>query len=444
MEQNDKCIKVENVEAIFKGIKEEGELLRYYEQPTMEKIGHIQGCAKYIHPEYGELFFISYNYQPPFKTGNIYMLWHDKNGKTSYSSYETRKGYLHPGGLQVIGNYLFCAVETKDYKDSYIEIYEITVKKGEKPQLTALNPFERKGEGAGMVGITNYTTASGEERYVMVIGCGRSMKVYLSDSDNLKTVVAKSKFTECFRTNLSDVLKGKDIDDTAFQCLNLITDVSNTIYLVGFQSITSGASYADYAFLLKVDIEACKIDYVNHRHMKTTGIDVGIFKPHFRWGSCVHILTFDCFDLITTERNPDTNKTDACIFKYPNSKSNVFHLKVKTSDESKAGTDDNIFIKLQSKEKTSNWIYLDGKMERGDLDEFDVRTDNAGFGAITHISLVKREELATFAHAWKCDYIEITEPKGSTRKFRIYDWIDDEKERTYTCLIGNDDVNDDK
>ena len=440
---NDRCIKVKEVESFFKQMTEK-ETCYYSGLHTFDSVAHIQGCELYTAKGYSPIFIVSRNCSllATERSGDIYLLYYEGTyHKGSYKRIKTinpkdsQKPYEHPGGMQIIGDYLVCANETADYKDSYIQIYQIEPSTIDKaPNLKDVKVIDRKGEGAGMVGISNYTDNSGAERYVMVIGCGNSLKVYLSDEAKS---LPECTFTKHFSTRVSDVLSG--YDTTAFQCLNLITDVNNNIYMIGFQSVGT-VSYDDNAVLCKLDLANKKINLLSINKKINTGAIFDV--PHFRWGSCAHVLNENGFELITTERNSSAIEGYMGALRFFNPKAKTkyrYEIKVKTADEIYASTGSRVYVILNCGQKSTHRLCLNDYsektlFERGNEDTIMIDLEQ-DYGNVTQLDI--SFDYTGAGAAWKCDNIVIKSPNGTTATFQVQKWFEDTKWYKYKPRLAS-------
>lgn len=113
-----------------------------------------------------------------------------------------------------------------------------------------------------------------------------------------------------------------------------------------------------------------------------------------------------------------------------------YKFKVHTGDEYQAGTDSNIFVILQGVLGKSREYRLNGNIkgnafERNQVDEFTLKTDEeySDLGPIYAIHL--RSDMMYAGAGWLLDYIEIEGQNNAISKFKISQWIEDKKTRTF-------------
>ena len=110
-----------------------------------------------------------------------------------------------------------------------------------------------------------------------------------------------------------------------------------------------------------------------------------------------------------------------------------YNFLIKTADESKAGTDSNIFLVLygengQTVETRLNQYIKGNAFERNDLDDFNIKLDDVG--EIYKIDL--RSDCRYAGAGWRLSYIKITkEGSKHSSMFNINAWIEDTKTKTY-------------
>jgi hypothetical protein len=111
-----------------------------------------------------------------------------------------------------------------------------------------------------------------------------------------------------------------------------------------------------------------------------------------------------------------------------------YRIRVKTADESGAGTDANLFLVLVGTKRKSQEIRMNSRIsgdafERNSLDQF---THNEDLGWIYEITL--RSDNRYSGSGWRPDYIEVESGSGTAEKinarFSLGSWIEDTRTRT--------------
>ena len=74
--------------------------------------------------------------------------------------------------------------------------------------------------------------------------------------------------------------------------------------MIGLWSITSGATFDDYAYLYQLDTTSWTLsDELQKVHMTSTGGAAGVMGVHFRYGASVYVNDSGHLMLSATERN---------------------------------------------------------------------------------------------------------------------------------------------
>lgn len=122
----------------------------------------------------------------------------------------------------------------------------------------------------------------------------------------------------------------------------------------------------------------------------------------------------------------------------------TYKFRIHTGDQYKAGTDSNIFVILigaldKSREYRLNGAIKKGNaFERNNWDCFDLNVDEDYKELGTIYGIVVRSDTKYSGSDWLLDQIEITAPDSVKSVFKISEWIDDKKSRTYyDCKLIN-------
>ena len=93
--------------------------------------------------------------------------------------------------------------------------------------------------------------------------------------------------------------------DKDFQGFGLITeDGTNDIYMIGLWSPSEGVTFADYAYLYQLNTETWTIgEALQQIHMVSVGGMAGMMGVHFRYGANVYVADDGTLTLSATERN---------------------------------------------------------------------------------------------------------------------------------------------
>ena len=91
--------------------------LKPFFEPNDPFINHVQGIARYHHDGTGKSYFYVVH-SALGSDGSIFVYSADNNAATR--KIYTKDGYNHPGGCQIIGDFLVVGVENGDNDKSYV------------------------------------------------------------------------------------------------------------------------------------------------------------------------------------------------------------------------------------------------------------------------------------------------------------------------------------
>ncbi|OQP62005.1 hypothetical protein A3860_30440 [Niastella vici] len=276
---------VENVRAVFDAIPAKG---KKYKQKGYCHVGttvqsHVQGMALYSN-QFGDFIILTHNNKGYSKGKFITMhVGHDSTNchDTPYEHYN------HPGGMQVIGDFVAVALENSSYDSGYVLFYSL-FNMTDKREPTLLNTqIRRESKGSGAAGIT-YINGT----FIVGVTDSGELDVYLSnsvpslDDPNIKWSGPLS-------------IKGLKGGDN----IALASDSLGNVYLFGFRTEDLGGSNKDYIDLYKVDLSSLTLDHIESRHMYTKGGALGALGVHFRYGAGIQIIDSATINLCASERN---------------------------------------------------------------------------------------------------------------------------------------------
>ena len=203
------------------------------------------------------------------------------------------ESWRHPGGIQVMGDYLF--VPSEQDTTSQVALYDLrSLKVGE---LRRVETFSLSmNHKAGALGVTAYTDSNGIPYYLMIVA-------HLSGEDSVYHVYRAPAANGIETASFVEV--GSFAFSKDFQGLGLITKAStNNIYMVGLWSTSEGATYADYAYLYQINTQNWTLgDEIENIHMVSTGGGAGVLGVHFRYGAGVLVTDAQKLLISATERN---------------------------------------------------------------------------------------------------------------------------------------------
>ncbi len=212
------------------------------------------------------------------------------------------KHYNHPGGLQLVGDYMFLAVEDSKYEKSYIRLCDLTnLYQGKDPVWIPESEFviHTEEHGAGAVGATRYVAE--------IVDNVAIEKMLIVSHDNGNLYIYECSTSENFPIDKSQkpAYLGKQ-KLYEIQGVVLITQQGgpnepDDVYLWILNSKRSGSSYKDLIELWKYNkstqrFEKCKEEF----HVKTSG--GGSHGNHFRYGAGA-TWGKDSIELYATRKN---------------------------------------------------------------------------------------------------------------------------------------------
>ncbi len=271
---------------------------------------HVQGVAYYRNShldgskvcDYFSLFSTNDQFDT---TGSIIVCDLQNRTQAFYFDLDGHSGMdlNHPGGMQVIGDFLVIGKETQlgsSVQASEIVFYNLSGMAIDTPPAWLSYSIARLGKKAGAVGITRFTNQSGESRYLLAV----------YDNGDIDFYVSNSQFS--FVDNPSDgafeLFANCTASQSGYSSINLVTEDSGNIYMVGFRSEDSDGSYADFADLLRIsldeDNQTASLIQVDSRHMYTEqSTIIGIEGIHFRYGAGIAFDENNKLNFVATQRN---------------------------------------------------------------------------------------------------------------------------------------------
>lgn len=281
---NSRNCKIRNFLTLINSINTSGDKEYLYGEPRVPNMveSHIQGLAKHT-----SFTVVSHNNKGYSK--GFYMILDGSEDYLKFDSYDEH--YNHPGGIQVIGDYLICAVENSSNDQSHIRLYDLSgASVKQAPKIISTFDIQSDQHGAGAVGIANYS--EGKDEYYLVAATDKEKcRIYRSKPNQ---EIQSASFSELFQYDLP----------YQFQNIALVCDTQNTVYLIGFRDKYKITTYEDSLEIYSIDIQAKKLANVKSIHMHTNHGDIiGLAGVHFRWGAGIKIKSENEFKLYATQRN---------------------------------------------------------------------------------------------------------------------------------------------
>ncbi len=297
---NNRNLKFKNVEAYWNSFKKDQskKSLKLSGEPWVANMveSHIQGFGKIYDSKNRRHISIASHNNKGYSKGFMMYMECGRDKKTIKQDVPVEH-YNHPGGFQTVGDYMFIAVETSDYKSSFVRLCDLSnLCDGKEPDWVSSDDFliAMPDHGAGMVGATTYTDADGKEKALIVVCDNGNTYIYQTDAGNDLPVARGVTPKLVNRQNINGSVQG----------IGLITQTDNTVYLVALCSSPSGASFKD-------EIELWKCTFNNGvptfnrvgdtKHVKTSG--GGATGVHLRYGAGIGLIRDDLLEFFATQRN---------------------------------------------------------------------------------------------------------------------------------------------
>jgi len=279
-----------NVQQSFNAVSSDGQKLTLEGGSSYSDLSesHLQGAAMYQgytllvqnrhdHDE-GKLYIFS----PSGEYGNAIHL----PGPDSAAQNSDHK-YNHPGGIQVIGDYLLIPIQTQDYHRSVIELWDLS------PLATGdLNPRLVKGD---LVPDSNSQQVGG----VGIVDLNGGF--LLAACNNDKVYFYQSASSDLGSTTFEASFEAPVMQDSASEVC-LLRDTQNNPYLIAFVSQSQGASYRDIANLYAVDLTGKTCQLVASKHCISHSSEIGMLGVHFRWSAGLYFDTSGALGMLASQR----------------------------------------------------------------------------------------------------------------------------------------------
>lgn len=297
--------KIDNVEEKWKEFREGYECKKdsFKGEPWVPNMAesHIQGFGILTDSKGKEYGIASHN-NKGYSKGFMMYLNCGKGGEAIKQDVPVEH-YNHPGGIQIVGDYVFLAVENSDNNKSYIRLCDLSnLFINEEPVWIAKEDFiiDMPSHGAAAVAATRYCSKDGEK--MMIVPCTPSkLFIYRTDAGE-KLPVAGAK-NELLATQMIEKIS----EDAAgnIQNINLVTQKNengeDSVYMFVYISKGKGVSFSDSMELWKFDPDNKKFIKVGENfHIKSSG--GGAAGIHFRYGAGLQIKNGELL-FYATQRN---------------------------------------------------------------------------------------------------------------------------------------------
>jgi hypothetical protein len=232
-------------------------------------------------------------------------------------------GHKNPGGMQILGDYLFIAIEQPNKR--YVLVYDLMTFAGNKsfPQSAtiatpryALNGIDSDSENpasavgvANLLGNLNYPGAAAsvsatDRRWVIGVYDYSESKVSLyftgTTSEGLESIVSSNQYPFSGNTTI------KIAPDRQYDSIALFTDNDDNIWMIGFRGEGS-TQFKSYADLFKLTYSNGntrhpygKVESIESKQFNTKG---NLYHNSFRWGTSFQIKSSTSVLITVSERN---------------------------------------------------------------------------------------------------------------------------------------------
>lgn len=279
------CITIDNVRNEFGRISHQGCLMSVTSTEDMSTGGHSQGSNYYVDGKGVRYFIVAHDNQEENEAFGYLVIFKESPSAVDPIIVETPMGYNHPGGFQILGNYLFLPVE--NYKASYPDgdyksmvcVYDLTpLTDGNAPVLLENSKVGFKDHKAGMLGVTDE---------------------WLAIHDNSRFYLYRINSFEDDGTLILESYNKKTCELDSFQGIGLVKEKTGALYLIGLCSdyIFPSSTFIDAIVLHQIEtcsktetfeIVGKKKYHVTTDHGKSVG---GPCSIHFRFGGGVYLYT---------------------------------------------------------------------------------------------------------------------------------------------------------
>ncbi len=274
--------KITNVQQVFDNVPQQGKLHTFSNPLNYVPFGpHVQGIARY-----GNYFVVCHNLIALYDKG-FYAVINAQETKVTQMFWSPDPDYPHPGGMQVIGDYLVAPVEGSEHEKSRVHFYDLSTMTDTNPPTLLSTYVDRpavagQSRGAGAAGMTSYTVGD-TENYLLAVYDNGAIDFYQWQGGPVPS------------TNSPSVLFSVKLKATDYSAVCLLTNTSQKVFLVGFHTKNLwGTDHADedWAALHVVDLDTKTVEApVSKRHMVTThGSTIGPLGVHFRYGAGLAII----------------------------------------------------------------------------------------------------------------------------------------------------------
>lgn len=200
-------------------------------------------------------------------------------------------GFDHPGGIQQVGDILIVPMSHDDHgKVAFFDLSSVS--DSQRPLLLppSIVDFAHNAWAAGM---TTWTR-NGQTTHLVAVRGGGALYLFESNGQSLRSPRAT------FHAIGNPHSASHD-----YEAVNLVTDKSGSVYIVGFWSSGGDAPDGDFVDLMHLDSKTLMVSMVKEKqkiHCKNGSL-IGPAGVHFRYGGGLRVATSTRLELVACARN---------------------------------------------------------------------------------------------------------------------------------------------
>lgn len=272
---NDQNPPLQDVAAAFAKLPTKGYVRKLPIATADNLIGHVQGMALY------QRRWVILTHDTV--TGPGYFFVYDlRTGSHRTFPIRTPEGSRHPGGIQILGDYLVVGVEPSASVGvpSWVYFYDLTNIATRGPVLLPAPQIKNTTRGVACVGLTKISNF-----YLLATYSDGVVSFYQSNDKRLGDPALKFNTNPLFSFRPS--ANGKNV---GYDNMGFVIDQRQNPYLIGLRGDEYENVIVDYGELWAIDPHARSARLVSSTHFYTETENTGQVGPHFRFGASVTVL----------------------------------------------------------------------------------------------------------------------------------------------------------
>lgn len=193
--------------------------------------------------------------------------------------------YNHPGGIQVIGDYLAVPLQTQDYSASVVQLYDVSGLTGSEPSIELASPDLIPGSNG--IGVGGIGLGLVGDRYLAAALDNTEVTLFQSASDDLLSTTFDELYTAPLERYSAQT--------------SILVQTDGTPYVLSFESVSEGPTFRDYGTVYVVDLAARTMPSRAETHFTTHAPAPLAFGVHFRYGAGAVVSGPDALELLATQ-----------------------------------------------------------------------------------------------------------------------------------------------